>query len=264
MKNLSIALFVLSQACMAIAGKNELPKDYDAAAVVAAVVRLHAVANKNWPEHLMRDSPVRNRKEFDVAKYFEVLKHVSAPEGQVLDYVYSYSGGNGSPHLYLRAIDAAPFRTCNEYEKSLGGWEKAYEAQRNLFIQLRLDGSSESFFEQFVFDKLAGQFYLAWHANYNDSTIVTTTNEMERIIAEIDKDDFGTPLTAEQKTAARKADLAPLVEWSDDKVAEVSIVLFSKWGGLYRITRRVARTYPHAVEKTEIEKLVQYNCGMMF
>ena len=115
-----------------------------------------------------------------------------------------------------------------------------------------------------MFDELAGQFYLAWHANYNDSTIVTTTNDMERIIAEIDKDDFGTPLTAEQKSAARKADLAPRVTWSDEKVAEVSVVLFSKWGGLYRITRRISRAYPHVVEKTEIEEVVNYDCGVMF
>jgi hypothetical protein len=247
-----------------IVSREDLPKDYNAAGVVAAVMNLHAQANKNWPEHFRKESCVRTRKEFDVAGYFGVLKHISPPRGSVLDYVYRFSGGNGRPHLYLRETNAPPFKTHTEYEQALGGRKMCRLSEAMLFSRLRLDGSPESFFEQFVFEELAGQFYLAWHNNYNDTEIVTTRDDMERIIKAIDKDNFGTPLTDEQKKKARESNLTPSVCWLDEDVAEVSVVCFSKWVGLYRVTRQVERDYPHIVKGRDMQRLVRYNCGVRF
>lgn len=264
MRTWTMSVPALLMAISATAATNELPRDYTPSAVVASVANLHAAANKKRPEHLKTEGSTRNRMEFDVGQYFQVLKHVSPPEGHVLDYVYWYAGGNGRPHLYLRATNAPPFQTFAEYESSFGDKGDYSEAVNSLYTKLRLDGSPESFFERLVFDVMAGQFYLSWHENYRDHTIVTTSKDIRRIIAELDKDDFIVPLTSEQKRSMLKADLAPRVTWSDEKVAEVSAVIFSKWGGLFRITRRVSRAYPHVAEEKDIEEVVEYICGKIF
>ena len=264
MKTLLTILIFLMSAGAATATENELPVDYNASQIVTSVVRLHIQADKNRPKHLRELDTPRNQNEFDVTKYFEVFKHISPPEGHVLDYVYSMDIIGGRPFLYLHEAREIPFKTFSDYEKALGGIKKVSETERCMPTRLRLDGSAESFFEQFVFDILAGQFYLYWHANYNDSVIITTADDLEHLFKEIDKDDFGQPLTDEQKTAARKVDLTPRVVFRSDKIAEVSIVIFSKWGGLDRVTRSVARTYPHVFKNIKVEKLVSYDCGMMF
>lgn len=260
---LTILIFMMSIS-VAVATENELPMDYKASQVVASVVRLHTQADKNRPKRLEESDLIRNQNEFDVANYFDVLKHISPPEGHVLDYVQSMSRGGGRPSLYFRKTSEIQFKTFSEYEKALGGIKKVIETENCMPTRLRLDGSAESFFEQSVFDILAGQFYLYWHSNYKDSMIITTADDLENLIKEIDKNDFGSPLTDEQKTAARKVALTPRVVFRDDKIAEVSIVIFSKWGGLKRITRNVTRTYPHIFKNIKVEKLVAYDCGVLF
>lgn len=264
MKTLLTILIFLMSFSVVNATENELPMDYNASQIVASVVRLHTQADKNRPKRLEESDLIRNRNEFDVANYFDVLKHISPPEGHVLDYVYCMDIIGGRPSLYLRETGEIPFKTFAEYEAALGGIKKVSETEDCMPTRLRLDGSAESFFEQFVFDILAGQFYLYWHANYNDSMIITTADDLEHLFKEIDKDDFGQPLTDEQKNAARKVDLTPRVVFPSDKTAEVSIVIFSKWGGLDRVTRSVTRTYPHIFKNIKVEKLVSYDCGVMF
>ena len=263
MKTILTILIYLMSVHVAAAAENELPKDYNVSQIVASVVNLHTQANKNLPEDYWELVDHPDRYFVDVTKYFDLLRHISPPEGYVLDYVYFMFGG-GRPSLYLRKTRAAPFKTFTEYEAALGGIKKVSETEDCMPTRLRLDGSAESFFEQFAFDILAGQFYLSWHANYNDSMIITTAVDLENLIKKRDKDDFGQPFTAEQKAAARKIDLTPRVVFRDDKTAEVSIVIFSKWGGFRRVTRSIARTYPHFFKNIKVEKLVAYDCGVMF
>jgi hypothetical protein len=239
-------------------------KGYDPAEIVNSITGLHIEANAGLPKHLMKEGAERKPTDFDVMRYFDILKHISPPKGYTLDYTYAYAGGNGRPHLYLHTTNDAPFKTHAEYEKAMGGWRKAAESSEKLSSRLCLDNSAESFFEQVVFEMLAGQFYLSWHANYNDIMIVTTKKDLVRIFKKIDAADFGRRLTKKDKDIALKCDLTPRVFRLDNDTAEVSVVMFSKWRGLYRITKQVSITYPHVFTGFSCEQLMTYNCGVMF
>jgi len=245
---------------------------YDYGGVVASVIALHLDANKQWPSHFKEETSERTGAEFDVGNYFSVLKHVTPPEGHVLDYVYWYAGGNGSPHLYLRKTSEPRFRTYEELEKVAGqeigeiallDFEEdsdktdAREEAEDLPSRLQVDGTPEGFFELVVFKALAGQFYLAWHANYNDTKIVTSRNEVEAIIADID-------LSSDRKEQVRCLDVTPSIKYLDQDTASVSVVLFSNWRGFFRVTEKISRVYPHRFLDTEIQDLVYYNCGLVF
>jgi hypothetical protein len=236
-------------------GVNELPDDYDPAAIVRSFEHLHSMET---PKHLMVKNAVRNGTEFYVSEYFYVLKHVAPPEGYVLDYVYLFGSEAGAPVLYWRKTKETPFKTLEEYEQGRVGLrnsreiEKPEELNYNRFPELILDGSPESFFEQFVIEVLAGQFYLFWHANTYDTEIVTTREDIERIINVVA--DYGVPMSDWQMVIAREANIAPRVSWISDNEAVLSVVTFSKWVGLIRETRKVSRKHPHVIKSNQVLK----------
>jgi hypothetical protein len=42
------------------------------------------------------------------------------------------------------------------------------------------------------------------------------------------------------------------------------VLTFTMWGGFYRETYIIQRSYPHTIIKYEEELLVPYDCGIMF
>lgn len=124
-----------------------------------------------------------------------------------------------------------------------------------------------------VFEVLAGQFYLFDHARYRDWGIVTSQKEVEEIVEleMADEIDVGgqkarrlRPVSAQQKKRARELAVIPAVRFPDDQTAEVSIVLFSKWGGFSRRTFRISRAFPHRILEAREERLVEYDCGKRY
>ncbi len=113
---------------------------YDPCAVVDAFQRLHDDADGSFPDHFGAYEAKRDGTEFDVNLYFTVLKHLSPPEGYVLDYVYFRCLG-GMPVLYWRKQNAARFSTYGEYDKNAGGYDKIIEQENRLSSRLVLDGT---------------------------------------------------------------------------------------------------------------------------
>lgn len=237
-----------------VAARNRLPPEYDPGVVLSGIEMMHAIADHKAPRHLFVDGAVRDGTEFDVMRYFDVLEHISPPDGQVLDYVYCYHGGDGAPRLYMRAIEAMPLRTCEELEQADG----------TAIPRIELDGTPESYFEAAVYRGHAGQFYLAWHANYADTTFVTSQVDVEGVLYMLEKIDFGTPISDEAMRKARGIDTTPRVWFLDCNTAVVSVVVFSKWSGFSRVTASLSRKSPYRVKWTSRRRLVRYNCGMMF
>ena len=54
-----------------------------------------------------------------------------------------------------------------------------------------------------------------------------------------------------------------LVNLTDDS-ATVQVVIFTKWGGFYRLTYEISRSFPHTILDVKEENLVPYDCGIMF
>lgn len=242
--------------------KNEPPPSAEMKAetsLVSLIEGLHREIDKNRPDHSIKSGEPRD-SEFDASDYFKYFKHISPPEGQLLDYAYCGDLVGGRPVLYWRDTTSQPLKDCGQFRSF------AYSESdlNDLSSHLVLDGSEESFYEFLVFNLLAGQFYLDWHANYNDTRIVDSNEVIEAIIKEINEGDFGSPFDEKQVTAARALEVMPSVDLTDEKVAIVSVVTFSKWGGFEKLTKTISRSSPHIISGENKEKLLEYYCGVMF
>jgi hypothetical protein len=264
---------------------------YDYGSVIAGVRELHQKADERFPKSYLylldrvesREHIPRTGECFDVGEYFRVFRHISPPPGYELDYEYWCSGGDGAPDLFLRPI-TAPNVVLNSQEllADLPKWrrnidldaerpsnhnelanqrarEREEEKRQNpLASRLQADGTPESFFELVLFNAVAGQFYLAWHAAYNDIRVLTERIEVQRILGEI------ATIPDDQKNWALGIDVYPHVHFLSDELAEVSVIMFSDYEGLFRVTEQISRTYPHRFLHTEKEILVEYEGGLQF
>ncbi len=50
----------------------------------------------------------------------------------------------------------------------------------------------------------------------------------------------------------------------DDRTATVEVLTFTMWGGFYRDTYTIQRSFPHTILEHEEENIVPYDCGIMF
>jgi hypothetical protein len=239
------------------------PTPPPSAAWQSTVDDLAALQSLEIPDHLLAEDAAKTGEEFDVNEYFLVLDRLSVEAGYVLDYVYFYGGIGAEPILYARPVDQSPYVTYSGYQKA-GGYPFGSEESRYGYLeQVRVDDTEEGFFQFILLRIMGGQFYLFWHANYNDRAVICDRAELERIL--VMPEGYGSyqNLSDEQKEAARAIDLAPVVEMEDDVVV-AKVVVFTKWGGFSRETYTINRSFPHAILDSAHEVLVAYDCGIEF
>jgi hypothetical protein len=252
---------------------------YDCESAVQGIVDLHKQADERCVEYWYRqvdewrgeysdrhlDGPSRGRVDFDPNSYFDVLRHVHAPEGTVLDYVYHWFPGGGAPIMYLRYETSVPFAAYKDYASVHGGPSAYRRWCQELLKDLVLDGTPESFFELVVLDLIAGQFCLDWHANYFDTKIITARHSLDALLRDLeDEATMGQPITADQKERALAIDPRPLVGFREDNTAVVQVLAFSSFGGFDRITYEIAMSPPHKIKRKTTRVLVEYNCGIYY
>lgn len=208
---------------------------------------------------------VRTGDEFDVNEYFSVLNHLSMEPGYVLDYVYYGELMGGKPYLYAREASSPRYSTAFEYYDAVGGSQSFYEflgqLEDDYLDHVQTDGTAEGFFQLTVLQTMGGQFYLFWHAEYDDATVVCNRAGLEAVLAEANQ--FGSPVPAEVREEAQQLDLEPQVQFMDDS-AIVRVVVFTKWGGFIEVRYTFSRSFPHRLLGMESETLVPYDCGVMF
>ena len=209
------------------------------------------------PAHLQEVDAEKTGEEFDVNQYFTVLTHLSVEASYVLDYVYFYDSSDGWPIIYARQKEEEPYVNHSEYlEENAPG-----ESHNEYLERVETDGSAESYFEWVVLAIQGDQFYLGWHANYSDTTVLCSHEAVERVIEQAN--DFGSQMTSEQEQKALELDLEPSVEF-DKEMVQVRIVTFTKWGGFFEEIFDISRDSPHRILEHTTEELVPYNCGVMF
>jgi hypothetical protein len=238
-------VLVLASACTPTPAATPAPGPYDAACrqAVEAVRALPGRSNQT-PEHLIKQPEAGRRPgDFDANTYFTALTHLSMTEGYALDYRYQSDTLGGFPLLYARRLD---------------GGEPAGDS--NYRQQVKADGSAEGYLELAVLDVMAAQFYLVWHANYNDRQIVCDRTALEDLVSH--PNSFNQMLPDDVQVKARQLDVAPAVELGEKEV-RVSVVTFTNWGGFKRLTLTFERAFPHTATSQE-DILVPYDCGVMF
>jgi len=231
-----------------------LPDATEAQRTVDAMVELRQ--DLSFPEHFKGDNPARTGDEFDVSQYFTVLQHLSMEPGYVLDYVYQLDPLGGLPVLYARKADEPAYRTVAEYTEA-----NERGAAGPYLDHIQVDGTPEGFFQFVVLRIMGSQFYLYWHAAYNDTQIICTPEALEALLSRPTM--FGQELPANVKRAARKLNVAPVVEMGTDTVT-VRVVIFTNWGGFIRRSYTISRQSPHQILTEEEETLVEYKSNVVF
>jgi hypothetical protein len=195
--------------------------------------------------------------EFDVGQYFNVLTHISMQEGYALDYVYQNDDLGGYPLLYARPVDQVPFASTADIPENTE-WPDFHE-------YLDVEDTEQGFFEYVAIDIMANQFYLFWHANYNDRQIICNRQQIYDIVEQISSGESGYAVLdpAQQAKTRFLKNIVPVVRLIGD-TAVVEVVTFTKWGGFYRLTYTISREPPHKIIDVQEENLVPYDCGVIF
>lgn len=249
---LLLVVFVSSLACQFLSPARPGTVITDCADIVAAVGDSQP---GDIPQHLF-DTGTKQGDEFVANQYFDVLTHLSMREGYILDYVYQNDSLGGYPLLYARPADQVPYASMADIPENT--------QLPDFHEYLQVEDVEQGYFEYVVLDIMANQFYLFWHANYNDTQIVCNRREVNDIISSVNSGDFGYKLDLAQQTKARTMrNIEPVVNLTGD-VAKVQVITFTKWGGFYRWTYTISRSFPHTINDFKQENLVPYDCGVMF
>lgn len=250
-----VALLVSSLACRTLFPVQDAGA-YDALCRESVDGMLDLKKTLEFPAHLQQQDPVRTGDEFDVNQYFDVLTRLKMQPGLVLDYAYMNDGFGGMPLLYARPASQPPYPTSADY----------YRADPPSYLSsVIVEDTPEGYFQYATLVMLAGEFYLYWHANYGSREIVCGSADLDRIItAHQGESTFGVPMTAVQAARARAiAEPGPVITMSASQV-QVRLVVFSDWGGFYRRTYTISRSFPHEILDVRDDNLVEYDCGIVF
>jgi len=249
---LLLAVFTSALSCQFLLPSRTGTVISDCADILAAVGNIQP---GEIPQHLL-DTGIKQGNEFDANQYFDVLPHLSMQEGYTLDYVYQTDSLGAFPLLYTRPMDQAPYASVTDIP--------ANTELTDFHDHLEIEDVEQGYFEYVVMDIMARQFYLSWHANYNDTEIVCNREEVNDIVARVSSGDFGIAMDPLQQTKARTIrNIEPAVNLTGD-VATVQFITFTKWGGFYRETYTINRSFPHTIVDVEQENIVPYDCGIMF
>ncbi len=245
-------LLVSSLACQFFAPSQPGTVISACSTIVSEVNRLQA---GQIPEHLWTTGQKRG-EELDVNRYFDVLTHLGMREGYALDYVYQIDSLGGYPLLYPRPVDQEPYVSSSAIPENID-WPDFRE-------YLEVEDTEQGYFEYVVMDIMANQFYLYWHANYNDTQIVCNRQQVYDIVGQISSGEFGAALEpAGQAQARTLRNIVPIVYLAGD-TAVVEIVTFTKWGGFYRQTYTISREEPHKMIDVQQDNILPYDCGVAF
>jgi hypothetical protein len=256
---------------------EEIPISPEAAQATVDAIR--ALQPTDIPAHFQEGDSERKQDDFNINSYFSLLTHLSMEPGYVLDYFYAGDFFGGRPLIYVRRLEDKPFSSYEEYSKaeesnvklddlsSFVGFVMG-EDSNPLDNKIRVDGTAEGFVEYVILQIMGGQFYLSWHANYDDAMIICNKASLEETLRESLESlgieisgggEFGSELLAK----ARHIDFQPKVIFQDDEVV-VKIVVFTKWGGFIQSSFTISRDYPHKIISIKNKTIIEYDCGVMF
>jgi hypothetical protein len=190
---------------------------------------------------------------FDANRFFEVFDKVGVKPGYTLDYAFYHGGIGGQPVLYTREIGAEPILDAGLLRDAVAEGGPRAESMRHV----EFERSPSGFFQFDVFCVAVGQFYLFWHALYNDLSFVVNRGELRQILAMIRGSESAAPIPP-----AERIRVGPRVKMDDEGGAQVTTVTFSSWSGLsYRHSQL---RWPNVVEKVHERLIARYVSPICF
>lgn len=193
---------------------------------------------------------------FDVNQFFSIFDKVKIKPGFTLDYTYYLAGIGGEPLIYARKI-TAPRISTSKYLNKYGR-----PRTRPYLKYLIIENNPESFFQLAMFYQIIHQFYLYWHANYNDHRFIFNREMAEQILESIPekgKRDEGINLEDRKKMKMLSYDPQVIIT---QKGADVSCVMFSAWIGFFYKVFTI--TWPSITIDDKTDIIATYHCGILF
>ena len=219
------------------------------------------------------ETVIKDGNEFDVMQYFKPLDHLSLEPGYVLDYVYHKNMSSGIPVLYARAIDQTPYLTFDQYQHAFNLSDQAQQENKlhhGYLDHIKIDGTPEGYIQFVLLSETADQFYLWWHANYNDYRLLCDTIDAINILSILENGDslpgdneFRKKSIAQSKETIRNFNLTPTIQFTKDG-AVVSVVYFSLWEGFNRTAYIVSLDFPHQIIQGDTINILEYQSGIIF
>jgi hypothetical protein len=250
-----VIFLTLSFACQALAPQTSPPRDGIVITNCAEVVHgMRGMQTNDIPQTLY-ETGIKQGDEFDINDYFQVLPNLSMQQGYTLDYVLIPDSLGSFPLIAARPTDQAAYSTEADIKE---------QGVRDYWKYVEINDVEQGYFEFTTFYILSSEFYLVWHANYHDAEVVCDREAVDAIVAERETGDFGASFDKEQmKQIKALQNIEPLVKLTGTN-AVVEVIIFSKWGGFYRMTYTISRSFPHEILDIQQENLVPYDCGILF
>jgi len=241
---IALLAFLLTIACGGTSTSNA-----DWQTPLKALLTLHATQH-NAPRHLL-DGEQRREEDFDPNTYFTALERLSLEPGYVLDYVYYADFLGGAPVLYARATDQPPYSSESALPRTLPPYLDSIHAEDSI----------EGFYQLALLRVLGGQFYLYWHAGYNDRQVLVTPAAITALLEA--GDGFEQAFPHDMHREAQNLNPTPQVVLNETTVT-VTLLTFTNWGGFEQYTVTFQRAFPHTRIEETIKTLVEYDCGVVF
>lgn len=222
-----------------------------------------------FPDHFLDGDPQRQPADFDPNQYFTVFTHLKMAAGYKLDYIYFGDDLGGKPLLYARKSGSTPFKTYEDFLKSYGEdaetlGERSYDTLYHTYDYLekvQIDGSPESYYQFVLLALLGDQFYLSWHALYNDTTVLCDASDLAYVNDDLQGFEISFPPETLQQ--AGQIDFEPAVLIGEEAIT-VRIVTFTKWGGFDESVYLLEKHNPPTLQDVRWNSLIEYDCGISF
>lgn len=239
--------------------------------------------------------------EFDVMAYFDVFTNITMQSGYILDYVVIQRGLGSNPSLYARRAGSEPFsqpaplyarralsrtNAVADVTRQFNAWRDAYldpgaavDAEERAFEYLCACVRAASMehrheyldhvqalrtpvgcLELIALRLLSAQFYLEWHSCYDDRRFVCTDAALGRVVND---PEVAGNLDDRDRFILASIDPTPTMKTVAGDV-HLSVVTFSKWGGLWRQAYTISKAFPHEITEGGEEVLRYHNCGGVY
>jgi len=222
----------------------------------------------NFPDELQSGklSITKPSSFFDINRFFEAFDKIRVLDGYTLDYLYMHTKLGGYPVPFTRSIKTVPsayvFNNFDEMDKVLAD----QNIRQNHFEHLEFEDSPSGYFQFLVFEIVCYQFYLCWHSLYNDIEFVFSKVKLQEILESMNiKASWNRKTGREEHVNTKPAQgliLTPRIIMQGNDYAQVTTVVFSNWGGLSYLNSHMR--WPNTIIKQDVEKIIDYDCGLRF
>ncbi len=217
--------------------------------------------------------PVREEINFDVNSYFKVFDKLSMQPGYMLDFVYLNDGVGAKPVVYAYSVEEGPLRDYYDYlawkEIQHPGSFAVIEGSDDYLQHVVIEDTPEGYFQSVALAIMEDQFYLNWHALYNDTRIITSAELAGSAFNRFARDTEGITNRGYLRNVERvvegipELNYTPKVEMREDR-AIVRMIVFSEWGGFSELRVVISRDFPHEILNWREKTRLFFYSGVMF